>query len=169
PAHDERDFAFARKFSIKIKQVVTNLYMSDATEFQDDLPYTDKVGVVVSSNEFTGLDCEEAKQKIVAKVGGRITSTYKIKDWVFSRQRYWGEPIPVVHAENGKIYPLAESQLPLTLPEVEQYAPSGNGQSPLSNIPDWVNVTGYVNETGDFIVASEAREGFDLIKAKRET
>ena len=169
PAHDERDFAFAKKFSIKIKQVVTGLYVTDATEFHDNLPYTDKAGVVVSSNEFTGLDCEEAKQKIVARVSGRMTNTYKIKDWVFSRQRYWGEPIPMVHTENGKIYPLAESQLPLTLPEVEQYAPSGDGQSPLTNITDWVNVTGYVNEAGDFIVASEASEGYDLIKAKRET
>jgi len=122
-----------------------------------------------SSFEFAGLNSEEAKHAITEKVGGRMTSTYKIKDWVFSRQRYWGEPFPIVHTEDGKTYPIAEEQLPVTLPEVENYEPAGDGRSPLATIDDWVNVTGYLNNEGDFVVADEAPAGAELIKATRET
>ncbi len=131
-------------------------------------PYTSD-GTLCHSGEFDGLDSEQAKQAIVEKVGGRITKTYKIKDWVFSRQRYWGEPFPIVHAEDGKAYPVAFEQLPVELPEVEHYEPAGDGQSPLATIPDWVNVTGYLNEAGDFVVANEAPAGKTLMKGKRET
>jgi len=130
--------------------------------------YTDK-GMLVNSSEFDGVNSEEAKVKIVEKVGGRMTKTYKLKDWVFSRQRYWGEPFPIIHGEDGKIYPVAFEQLPVTLPEVEHYEPAGDGQSPLANIPDWVNVTGYLNEDEDFVVADKAPEGKTLLKGKRET
>jgi leucyl-tRNA synthetase len=126
-------------------------------------------GVLVHSAELDGMDSEEAKAAIVEKVGGRMTKTYKIKDWVFSRQRYWGEPIPVVHGADGTVYPIAEEQLPVTLPEVDHYEPSGDGQSPLAKIDDWVNVTGYLNEIGDFVVADSAPTGQELLEAKRET
>jgi len=99
------------------------------------------LGTVVNSDEFDGMDSEEAKQAITKKVGGRMTSNYKIKDWVFSRQRYWGEPIPIVHCEKCGPVPLPEDQLPLTLPEVDNYEPAGDGQSPLATIDDWVNTT----------------------------
>lgn len=98
-------------------------------------------GVIVHSNEFDGMDSEEAKKAITEKVGGRMTSTYKIKDWVFSRQRYWGEPIPIVHCENCGPVAVPEDQLPVTLPEVEHYEPTGTGESPLATISDWVNTT----------------------------
>jgi len=126
-------------------------------------------GVLHNSAEFDGMDSNEAKTKIVEKVGGRMTNTYKIRDWVFSRQRYWGEPIPVVHTSDGKVIPITQSQLPVELPEVEHYEPAGDGQSPLATITDWVNVTGYIDETGDFVVADSAPAGAELIKAKRET
>jgi leucyl-tRNA synthetase len=98
-----------------------------------------ELGILVNSGEFDGMSSKEAKKAIVKKVGGRMTSTYKIKDWVFSRQRYWGEPIPIVHCEKCGPVAVPEDQLPLTLPEVENYEPSGNGESPLATIDDWVN------------------------------
>ena len=98
-------------------------------------------GYLMNSGELDGMDSEAAKAAIVEKVGGRMTSTYKIKDWVFSRQRYWGEPIPIVHCEKCGPVAVPEAQLPVTLPEVEHYEPAGDGQSPLATIPDWVNTT----------------------------
>ena len=96
-------------------------------------------GYLMNSEEFNGHDSEDAKEKIVEKVGGRMTNTYKIRDWVFSRQRYWGEPIPIIHCNSCGPVPVPEDQLPVTLPEVENYEPAGDGQSPLSTITDWVN------------------------------
>ena len=96
-------------------------------------------GKLFNSSEFDGMSSEEAGKAIVEKVGGRFTKTYKIKDWVFSRQRYWGEPIPIVHCEKCGPVALPEDQLPLTLPEVENYEPAGDGQSPLATIEGWVN------------------------------
>jgi len=126
-------------------------------------------GTLIHSGEFDGMNSEDAKRTIVEKVGGRMTKTYKIKDWVFSRQRYWGEPFPIVHLEDGTAVPVAFAQLPVTLPEVEHYEPAGDGQSPLSTISDWVNVTGYLTDEGDFMVASEAPAGQTLLNATRET
>lgn len=131
--------------------------------------YKTEPGILYNSGEFDGLTSAEAKKAITEKVGGRPTSTYKIKDWVFSRQRYWGEPIPVVHTADGAVYPIAAEQLPVTLPEVEHYEPAGDGRSPLANITEWVNVTGFVTDTGDFMVADEAPAGTELISATRET
>ncbi len=187
PAHDERDFAFAKKFGIEIKYVIdpndfdTDKSETSGTKYRpasvvlDDIikekiePILNTKGILFDSIEFDGMDSEEAKKAITEKVGGRMTRTYKIKDWVFSRQRYWGEPFPIVRAEDGTVYPIVEAQLPVTLPEVEHYEPSGDGRSPLANITEWVNVTGYVTDEGDFMVASEAPAGKELIKAERET
>lgn len=166
PAHDERDNEFATKYNLPIRQVI-NL-PTDTNENDENILYTG-IGTLKNSGEFDSFDSEKAIKVIVEKVGGKMVSTYKIKDWVFSRQRYWGEPIPVVHIEDGTVYPIAKEQLPITLPEVEHYEPAGDGQSPLANISDWVNVTGYVNEDEDFVVSKEAPEGKTLIKAKRET
>lgn len=126
-------------------------------------------GFLINSGEFDGMSSTEAKEAIVEKVGGRMTNTYKIKDWVFSRQRYWGEPFPIVHTKEGKVYPIAVEQLPVKLPEVDNYEPTGDGRSPLANMDEWVNVTGYVTDEEDFIVAEQAPDGKELIKATRET
>jgi leucyl-tRNA synthetase len=101
--------------------------------------YTGK-GKLINSGEFGGMDSEEAKKAIVEKVGGRMTSTYRLNDWVFSRQRYWGEPIPVIHCAKCGVVPVPYDQLPVKLPEVENYEPTGTGESPLAVITDWVNV-----------------------------
>ncbi len=98
-------------------------------------------GILTASGEFDGLESTEAKIKITEKVGGKMVSTYKIKDWVFSRQRYWGEPIPIIHCAKDGAVPVPEAELPVLLPEVEHYEPSGTGESPLANITEWVNTT----------------------------
>ncbi len=98
-------------------------------------------GALVNSIQFNGMDSEEAKKAITESVGGEIKTTFKLRDWVFSRQRYWGEPIPMVHCKTCGIVPLPESELPLELPDVEKYEPTDTGESPLSAITDWVNTT----------------------------
>lgn len=98
-------------------------------------------GVVINSGEFNGLTSEDAKEKIIEFVGGKIVTKYRIKDWVFSRQRYWGEPIPIIHCEKCGVVPVPEKDLPVLLPEVESYEPAGTGESPLATITDWVNIT----------------------------
>lgn len=144
PAHDERDFAFAKKFLIAITQVVngspTRTDIMQEFDGRFDLPYLGN-GTLTNSGEFTGMDSEAAKAAIVAKVGGRMSNTYKIRDWVFSRQRYWGEPIPIIHCPQCGAVAVPEDQLPVRLPDVEHYEPAGDGQSPLATILDWVNTT----------------------------
>jgi leucyl-tRNA synthetase len=108
--------------------------------YQNNEIYSDG-GVLTEPGEFYAMESEAAKAAIVAKVGGQMTSTYKIKDWVFSRQRYWGEPIPIVHCEKCGPVAVPENLLPVVLPEVEHYEPAGDGQSPLANIDEWVNTT----------------------------
>lgn len=130
PAHDERDYEFAKKFDLPIWQVVSS---------EEKLPVTFS-GPMMNSGEFDGKDSDEAKVAITEKVGGKMVSTYRLNDWVFSRQRYWGEPIPVIHCEKCGVVPVPEEHLPVTLPEVEHYEPTGTGESPLANIDEWVNV-----------------------------
>lgn len=143
PAHDERDFAFAEMHNLQMLCVLEpadiNLTSQDKVYKGPVLPYTLGVGRLINSNEFDGMDSEAAKTAITEKVGGRLTSTYKIKDWVFSRQRYWGEPIPIIHCDKCGPVAVPEEQLPVTLPEVEKYEPTGTGESPLANVTDWVN------------------------------
>lgn len=106
----------------------------------NDEPVTG-AGYLMNSGEFDGMDSEAAKKAITQKVGGEMATTYRLQDWVFSRQRYWGEPIPMIHCEKCGVIPVPEKDLPVTLPEVEHYEPTGTGESPLAAIAEWVNTT----------------------------
>ena len=133
PAHDERDWEFAKKYDPSIIDVISGRIDSDSA-------YTGG-GALLNSGEFNGMESEEAKRMITEKVGGEMTVNYKLRDWVFSRQRYWGEPIPLIHCAKCGVVPVPEEELPLMLPEVENYEPTGTGESPLAAIENWVNTT----------------------------
>ena len=139
PAHDERDFAFAKKFDLPIKQVIKK-EEEDLKEIEK--PFTEE-GIMVNSGEFDGKTSTEAKQLIPdfleEKGIGKKTVNYKLRDWVFSRQRYWGEPIPLIHCKDCGIVPVKEEDLPVVLPNVSSYQPTSTGESPLADIEDWVN------------------------------
>ena len=143
PAHDERDWEFAKKFHLPIIQVVAkNGEEVDVNE----AAFTDvATGVLINSDFLNGLEVKEAKEKMIKfleeKGIGQAKTNYKLRDWVFSRQRYWGEPIPIVHCDKCGYVPIDESELPLLLPEVESYMPTDNGESPLAAMTDWVNTT----------------------------
>ena len=142
PAHDERDWEFAKKFNLPIIQVVAkNGEEVDVNE----AAFTDvATGVLVNSGFLNGLEVKDAKEKMISfleeKGIGAAKVNYKLRDWVFSRQRYWGEPIPIIHCDKCGYVPLKEEELPLLLPEVESYEPTDNGESPLAAMTDWVNV-----------------------------
>jgi leucyl-tRNA synthetase len=146
PAHDERDFEFAKKYMLPITQVVVG----------EALPFSE-YGIVMNSDVYDGLTSEEAKTKIIEAFGGKKVVKYKIQDWVFARQRYWGEPFPVVRDEAGKVYMVDESELPVLLPQVESYEPTGTGESPLAAITEWVNVKGYITDKGTFKQSSDGK------------
>ena len=139
PAHDTRDWEFAKKFDLPIIEVVAGGDVEKEA-------FTDcATGTMVNSDFLTGLSVEEAKKKIVewltAEGKGHEKVNFKLRDWVFSRQRYWGEPIPIVHCPDCGAVPVPEEELPLLLPEVESYQPTGTGESPLADITEWVNTT----------------------------
>ncbi len=142
PAHDDRDFEFAKKFDIPIIQVIAK----DGKEIENMTEaYTEAAGVMINSGEWNGMESavlkKEAPHMIEERGLGKATTNYKLRDWVFSRQRYWGEPIPIIHCPDCGAVPVPEDQLPLTLPEVEKYEPTGTGESPLAAIDSWVNTT----------------------------
>jgi len=199
PAHDERDFEFATKFGLTITNVIAP---PDGVDVAEDEAFCG-VGTMINSGEFTGLDSDLGKERIIAKLEssglGEASVNFKLRDWLFSRQRYWGEPFPIVwvdevtwqtvkegnsqvtpllskepvcYEEDGQSYyavPLPESALPLELPETDNYQPAGTGDSPLANNPDWVNI--WLNlDTGESCPQSSARpEGGQWIPARRET
>lgn len=139
PAHDERDWDFAKKFDLPIIEVVSGGKV-------DEEAYTNTAtGTLVNSDFLNGMEVADAKVKILEwleeKQIGKQKLNYKLRDWVFSRQRYWGEPIPLVHCEDCGYVPIPEDQLPLMLPEVESYEPTDNGESPLAKVTDWVETT----------------------------
>ncbi len=138
PAHDTRDFEFATKFKLPIIQVVSrdgSAYEMKQAEIED--------GIAVNSGRFSGMKTADFKKSItewLEKEGkGKFAVNYKLRDWVFSRQRYWGEPIPLVHCEKCGVVALDEKELPLKLPDVKSYKPTGTGESPLAQIPEWIN------------------------------
>ena len=141
PAHDERDWDFAKKFNLPIIEVVGGSPVSVQEKVFTDV----ETGIMVNSEFLNGLSVAEAKKKITEfleeKGIGHSKTNFKLRDWVFSRQRYWGEPIPIVQCEKCGYVPLDESELPLTLPEVESYEPTDNGESPLAAMTEWVNTT----------------------------
>ena len=140
PAHDTRDWEFAKKFDLPIIEVVKGGEDVQKEAFTDC-----ETGILVNSGFLDGLSVEDAKKKmtefLTEKGIGHAKVNYKLRDWVFSRQRYWGEPIPIVHCEKCGYVPLPEDQLPLLLPDVESYEPTDNGESPLAKMTDWVNTT----------------------------
>ena len=141
PAHDTRDFEFAKKFDIPIIQVISK----DGTESELTEAYTDTDGILINSGDWNGRKSSEMKAEapeIIEEMGiGKKKTNYKLRDWVFSRQRYWGEPIPIIHCPNCGHVPVPEEELPLRLPDVEKYEPTGTGESPLAAIEEWVNTT----------------------------
>ncbi|WP_374971682.1 leucine--tRNA ligase [Blautia producta] len=142
PAHDDRDFEFATKFNIPIVQVIAK----DGKEIENMTEaYTEAAGTMINSGDWNGMESSVLKKEapvMIEKMGiGKKTVNYKLRDWVFSRQRYWGEPIPIIHCPHCGNVPVPEDQLPLTLPEVESYEPTGTGESPLAAIDEWVNTT----------------------------
>ncbi len=137
PAHDERDYAFAKKYGLPIKPIIDADVSTGA--FVED-------GVHINSDIADGLNIKDAKTVIldllISKKKGRKTINYKLRDWLFSRQRYWGEPIPIIIMDKDqRLVPVPENELPLVLPDLEEYKPSGTGESPLANATDWLNVT----------------------------
>lgn len=138
PAHDERDFAFASKYKLPIVEVIEKPAEDDEQMYHGE-------GKLINSGEFNGLDSSEAREKIVAWLEkeklGKAKTTYKMRDWLISRQRYWGAPIPIIHCDDHGAVAVPEDQLPVILPEIEDYAPKGDGKSTLARATDWVNTT----------------------------
>ena len=136
PAHDERDYAFAKKYNLPIKQVLEGDVSKEA--FTGDAPH-------INSEFANGMNIKDAKEAILNKLislgSGSRQVNYKLRDWLFSRQRYWGEPIPMIIKDNGELVPLKDYDLPLVLPEMEEYKPSGTGESPLVHAKSWLKVT----------------------------
>jgi len=137
PAHDERDFEFAQKYGLEIIEVIDGKNKKEGKAFVED-------GVLFNSGNFDGLNSEEGRKKIgeFLKKQGKAEKkiNYKLRDWVFSRQRYWGEPIPIIHCDRCGMVAVPENELPVKLPYVEKYQPTGTGESPLAAISEWVNV-----------------------------
>ena len=135
PAHDERDYKFAKKFDLEILEVIKPLDNSSLFPFEGE-------GILINSGEHSGLESQQAREVLsnylTEKGLGKKAVYYKLRDWIFSRQRYWGEPIPLIHCKNCGIVPLKEKDLPLKLPYIKSYQPSGTGESPLKNIKNWV-------------------------------
>ena len=141
PAHDDRDFEFAKKFDLPIIQVISK----DGKEVENLTEAYTEPGIMINSNEFNGMKSEDAKKKVPdymeEKGFGKKTVNFKLRDWVFSRQRYWGEPIPLIHCEKCGTVPVPEDQRPVILPNVKSDKPTDTGESPLAAIDEWVNTT----------------------------
>jgi len=137
PAHDQRDWEFSQKFDLKRIQVVK-------TDGDINKQAIEENGIAMNSDKFDGLETEEVKKKIVKYLEKKNLAkekvNFKLRDWVFSRQRYWGEPIPIIHCDKCNLAPVPEKELPVKLPDIKEYKPTGTGESPLANVKEWVNV-----------------------------
>ena len=167
PAHDERDFAFAEKFDLPIIQVI------DKPEHSADAGCYSGEGELINSGQFNGTRSEDAREQIVAWLerqnSGRSKTTYKMRDWLISRQRYWGAPIPIVHVDGRAPIAVADECLPVILPEVENFKPTGGNTSVLAQVDDWVRVWVDV-ETGKTVPITENKPGGDSwVEGRRET
>jgi leucyl-tRNA synthetase len=145
PAHDDRDFAFAQNYALPILQVIDSPFVQYDDEGNLACAYLGD-GTLINSGQFNGLDAQQEGSRLISdylvdKGLAERKINYKLRDWIFSRQRYWGEPIPLIHCQHCGIVPVPEDQLPVTLPNVENYKPTGTGESPLAGITDWVNTT----------------------------
>ncbi len=171
PAHDVRDFDFAKQYGIDVLTVVSP--QKDTPSDTHLMEAYEGDGYLINSREFNGRENREAIVAIVKAAKGKQQTQYRLKDWVFARQRYWGEPIPLVFEGDSDVaYPVDESDLPVLLPQVEFYEPTGTGESPLAGIPEWVNVKGYITERGTFkLVTNEhpAPVGTKVKDFRRET
>lgn len=143
PAHDERDYAFAKKYELPITRVI-EAEGNDAEKASDSSGFSDKAytgsGTLINSDKWNGKNSADSLKGIVEAAKGRMVVNYKLRDWVFSRQRYWGEPIPLIHCPKCGVVPVPEKELPLKLPFVKSYEPTGTGESPLAAMTKWVNV-----------------------------
>lgn len=167
PAHDERDFAFAEKFDLPIIQVI------DKPEYSADAGCYSGEGELINSGQFNGTRSEDAREQIVAWLeqqnSGRSKTTYKMRDWLISRQRYWGAPIPIVHVDGRAPIAVADECLPVILPEVENFKPTGGNTSVLAQVDDWVRVWVDV-ETGKTVPITENKpDGDNWMEGRRET
>ena len=167
PAHDERDFAFAEKFDLPIIQVIDN------PEHSADVGCYSGEGELINSGQFNGTRSEDAREQIVAWLeqqnSGRSKTTYKMRDWLISRQRYWGAPIPIVHVDGRAPIAVADECLPVILPEVENFKPTGGNTSVLAQVDDWVRVWVDV-ETGKTVPITENKpDGDNWVEGRRET
>lgn len=167
PAHDERDFAFAEKFDLPIVQVI------DKPEHSADASCYSGEGELINSGQFNGTRSEDAREQIVAWLeqqnSGRSKTTYKMRDWLISRQRYWGAPIPIVHVDGRAPIAVADECLPVILPEVENFKPTGGNTSVLAQVDDWVRVWVDV-ETGKTVPITENKpDGDNWVEGRRET
>ena len=167
PAHDERDFAFAEKFDLPIIQVI------DKPEHSADAGCYSGEGELINSGQFNGTRSEDAREQIVAWLeqqnSGRSKTTYKMRDWLISRQRYWGAPIPIVHVDGRAPIAVADECLPVILPEVENFKPTGGNTSVLAQVDDWVRVWVDV-ETGKTVPITENKpDGDNWVEGRRET
>lgn len=167
PAHDERDFAFAEKFDLPIIQVI------DKPEHSADAGCYSGEGELINSGQFNGTRSEDAREQIVAWLeqqnSGRSKTTYKMRDWLISRQRYWGAPIPIVHVDGHAPIAVADECLPVILPEVENFKPTGGNTSVLAQVDDWVRVWVDV-ETGKTVPITENKpDGDNWVEGRRET
>ncbi len=155
PAHDERDYEFAIEYNLPIKYVFHPMAEEDFETNEKKRGCIAGHGKCINSGFLTGLSTIEAIATMIEWLEknkrGERKINYRLRDWIFTRQRYWGEPIPFVFDTAGKCYPLDESELPLKLPETPNYEPSSTGESPLAKITDWVNIEGYINDDGNVI------------------